>query len=543
MLFGAENYLIFTGTILAYAWFAMHLPINIDDVLHGQTVEWERLEFKQGWNPEAVLHTMCAFANDFHNLGGGYILIGVAENQGQPILPPAGLLASKLDAIQKEILEIGHRIQPHYHPVIAPYVVQQKHILVLWCPGGQTRPYKAPVSLAKGNREFAYFIRKGSATVKAKHEEEVELVSLAATVPFDDRIHHNASLNDLKLSLIQNFLREVGSDLLADSSTMDFAQLCRQMRIADGPVEMMHPLNVGLMFFNPAPQKFFPQTQIDVVQFPEGPGGDTFTEKTFAGPLDVILKDALTFLKNAVIEELVVKHGDRPEADRFFNVPYAALEEAVVNAVYHRSYEIREPIEVRVLPDEITVASYPGLDRSINIKELQTGRFATRRYRNRRIGEFLKELSLTEGRGTGIPKMLKALLVNGSPQPVFESDDDRTYFLVRLPLHPEFIKEARERKLLATGQVTGQVAGQVTGQVAVKVLQFCEQARKANEIQLLIGVKHRETFQDNYLKPLMAKGWLAMTIPDKPQSRLQRYQTTDEGKKWLQGATNRNPTS
>ena len=99
--------------------------------------------------------------------------------------------------------------------------------------------------------------------------------------------------------------------------------------------------------------------------------------------------------------------------------------------------------------------------------------------------------------------------------------------------------EVEERKHTATGQV----AGQVTGQVAAKVLQFCEQARKANEIQLLIGVKHRETFQDNYLKPIMAKGWLAMTIPDKPQSRLQRYQTTDEGKKWLQGATNRNPTS
>jgi ATP-dependent DNA helicase RecG len=412
------------------------------------------------------------------------------------VLPPAGLLASKLDAIQKEILEIGHRMQPHYHPVIAPDVVQQKHVLVLWCPGGQSRPYKAPVSLAKGNREFAYYIRKGSATVRARHQEEVELIS---------------------------------SDLLADSSTMDFAQVCRQMRIADGPAEAMHPLNVGLMFFNPAPQKFFPQTQIDVVQFPEGPGGDTFTEKTFAGPLDVILKDALTFLKNAVIEERVVKHGDRPEADRFFNVPYAALEEAVVNAVYHRSYEIREPIEVRVLPDEITVASYPGLDRSVNIKELQTGRFATRRYRNRRIGEFLKELSLTEGRGTGIPKMLKALRVNGSPKPVFESDNDRTFFLVRLPLHPEFIKEARGRKRLATGQVTGQVA--------VQILQFCEQPRKAGEIQSLVGVKHRQTFRENYLNALIGKGWLGRTIPDKPQSRLQSYQTTDEGKKWLQGAT------
>lgn len=63
-------------------------------------------------------------------------------------------------------------MQPHYHPVIAPYGVQQKHILVLWCPGGQTRPYKAPVSLAKGNREFAYFIRKGPATVRAKHEKK-----------------------------------------------------------------------------------------------------------------------------------------------------------------------------------------------------------------------------------------------------------------------------------------------------------------------------------------------------------------------------------
>jgi predicted HTH transcriptional regulator len=60
------------------------------------------LELKVGWNPEAILHTMCAFAN----LGSGYIFVGVAENQGQPLLPPAGLPASKLDAIQKEIFEI-----------------------------------------------------------------------------------------------------------------------------------------------------------------------------------------------------------------------------------------------------------------------------------------------------------------------------------------------------------------------------------------------------------------------------------------------------
>ena len=56
-----------------------------------------------------------------------------------------------------------------------------------------------------------------------------------------------------------------------------------------------------------------------------------------------------------------------------------------------------------------------------------------RRYRNRRIGEFLKELDLTEGRSTGIPKILREMAANGSPAPEFDSDEDRTYYLVRLP--------------------------------------------------------------------------------------------------------------
>lgn len=61
-------------------------PININDLLNGKLVEWERLEFKAGWNPEAVQHSICAFANDVHNLSGGYILIGVAQNHGRPVL-------------------------------------------------------------------------------------------------------------------------------------------------------------------------------------------------------------------------------------------------------------------------------------------------------------------------------------------------------------------------------------------------------------------------------------------------------------------------
>ena len=146
-----------------------------------------------------MLHALCAFANDFHNLGGGYIIIGVEEENGRPILPPAGLPVRQIDAIQKEIVELGYRMVPYYHPIIAPYEIAGKHILVLWAAGGQTRPYKAPVSLARGEREFFYYIRKGSVTLRAGRQDETELMSLAATVPFDDRMNQSATLDDLDL--------------------------------------------------------------------------------------------------------------------------------------------------------------------------------------------------------------------------------------------------------------------------------------------------------------------------------------------------------
>ena len=147
----------------------MALPVNINDLLHGKPVEWERLEFKEGWNPLDVLHTICAFANDFHNLGGGYIIVGMRESKGQPVLPPVGLNVAQIDDIQKEILNLGyHAIQPYYHPIVVPVELDGRHILVIWVLGGQSRPYKAKFSLNKDSKDFGYFIRKGSSTVRAK---------------------------------------------------------------------------------------------------------------------------------------------------------------------------------------------------------------------------------------------------------------------------------------------------------------------------------------------------------------------------------------
>src|SRR3569833_399586 len=106
----------------------MALPISIDSLLNGAIVEDERIECKSGWNPEATLHTICAFANDLHNWGGGYLLIGVAEANGRPQLPPIGIPVDQIDTIQKELLNLCHRIQPAYYPVVEPAVLDGKHI-------------------------------------------------------------------------------------------------------------------------------------------------------------------------------------------------------------------------------------------------------------------------------------------------------------------------------------------------------------------------------------------------------------------------------
>ncbi len=412
---------------------------------------------------------------------------------------------------------------PYYHPIIAPFEVNGRHILVLWAAGGQTRPYKAPVSLAKGKQEFAYYIRKGSVTVRAGHQDEIELMSLAATVPFDDRMNQRAALDDLDLGLIRvAYLKQIKSDLFRESAEMDFDLLCRQMNIVDGPDESVRPKNVGLMFFNDEPAQFFPQTQIDVVHFPEGPGANSFTEKTFKGPpLHIMLQDALSHIHSIVIEEKVIKHPDRPEADRFFNYPFPAIEEALCNAVYHRSYEIREPVEVRILPDSLTIGSFPGPDRSIRDQDMREFRFLSRRYRNRRVGEFLKELEMTEGRGTGIPKILREIKKNGSPEPIFHTDNDRTFFLVEFPVHPVFAEALKKKEAM---EVTPEVTPEVK-----RLLNVITGDHSRKELQEMLRLKNAEHFRKSYLLPAIKAGLVEMTRPDKPKSRLQKYRLTATG--------------
>lgn len=418
----------------------MGIPTNIKTLLSGNVVEWARIEFKETWDAQASLKTICAFANDIDNWGGGYIVIGVEDKAGKPT-SLKGVPTENIDTYLKDLLNKCKLIQPEYMPITEVIDYENKKFIVIWAPGGSVRPYSSPKIISNNNnKERVYWIRKMASTIAPTEEEKRDLYTLANNIPFDDRVNHEADITDLNITLIQSYLKEIDSSLYEASKTIKFEDLCKNMNIISHLPEYIKPKNVGLMFFSLEPTRFFPCAQIDVVQFPDGLGGDTIIEKTFTGPIHQQLREALGYIRNSVVQERVEKLPDVAEAKRFFNYPYIAIEEALANAVYHKGYDVREPIEVRVHPDRIEIVSHPGADRSISIDGLKNYRVFNRRYRNRRIGEFLKELRLTEGRNTGFGKIIRSLEKNGSPKPIFETDEERTSFAVTIFVHPSFNK-------------------------------------------------------------------------------------------------------
>lgn len=416
----------------------MSIPVNIDDLLNRRVVESTRIEFKSSWNPTPIIHSICAFANDIDNVGGGYIIIGVEEENGSPIFPIKGVKQEEIDGIMKELIGFCHCIEPLYNPVVEPVLFEDKYIIVIWVTGGYGRPYKASKDAFTDKARKLYYIRKFSSTIVASPEEEKQLFYVSSDIPFDDRANLAADVSDLDIGLLRQHLKEIGSSLYELSVKEDLLKIAKDMQLLSGPIENIKPLNVGILMFSEQPEKYFRYARIEVVDIPD-PTGTGMVEKVFTGPIQRQLKDALAYIKNYILKEAVIKESDKAQAVRIQNYPYAAVEELLSNAVYHRSYQINEPITVRITPESIAITSFPGFDRSISNEQIANYDITSPIYRNRRIGDFLKELHLIEGRNTGYPTALKALKANGSHYPTFTMDENRTFLTVTLPVHPYFL--------------------------------------------------------------------------------------------------------
>lgn len=565
----------------------MALPINIDDLLNKQKIESNRIEFKRGWNPDKIYHTICAFATDLDNAGGGYILVGVEQDDnGVAKRPVKGLPIEDIDNIMQDMVGYDAKITTSnlrsiaYNSRVSKEEVDGQYILVIWVPTGPNRPYCVPESVvAKGKSPLKYYIRSKASTIEARGETLDEVRTLADRTPFDERGNDAIKIEDISDILVYEHLKAVKSKLAGNFIGRPLMEVLDEMDLLIGPAENRSIKNVAAMMFSEHPEKFFPVTQVDVVIFPEGSveNPDLMIEvPKITGPVPRMIKETLSYLRTNVIRKQITKPSDDEKSNKIYNYPYQAFEEAVVNALYHRDYQEREPVEITIEPDHIDILSYAGPDRSISSEAIKAARkLKARRYRNRRLGDFLKELDLTEGRATGIPTIQKSLRDNGSSPAIIETDDDRTYFLMTIPCRDGFSSEV-VNTLSNVENYINDGLGHILGQHTVQVQEYINQCVITDKIQLVqileqlfVQVWNSSRTKDNaseiisdtidllcmlhegplsanelsnrldyastkdlkrkMISPLIELDYITMTNPDKPTSAKQAYKLTEKG--------------
>lgn len=489
----------------------LHLPI--EKIIDGETVESQRLDYKTGWNPDDILHTIVAFATDFHNEGGGYLIIGIEEKDGIPVRPVKGLIKNKIDGYQKQYLNLINRIYPAYTPSIFVEQIDDKYVIVIKCHQGEARPYDCPVSLSKLKTERAVYIRKGSNTVKVKSQSDKSRVEdLRNNIPFDERRCHSAGIDDIEINLIIEYLKNISSPLLEDNElTNDKYKLLECLELTCHPKESYAIKNAAILMFCPEPHIFFKPAKVDIVRF-IGSGSKEFIEKEIVGPIYKIIEGSLRYFKTEIIHFITEKSDVRGFSIRYRNYPYIAIREVISNALYHQGYQQHRNVEIQIHGDRIEVLSYPGPLPPITNSDLLDGRVSARDYRNVKIGELLKDYGLTEKRATGIPTIRRSLSDNGSPPPQFEMDDnDRTYFKAVLHVHPKFLSNNET-----------EVVTDILDDKKQVILEFC-----LDNSEKLVSIKRNIEYEDIevIIQNLIDEGLLV--------KKRGRYQTTDNGKNKL----------
>ena len=107
-----------------------------------------------------------------------------------------------------------------------------------------------------------------------------------------------------------------------------------------------------------------------------------------------------------------------------------------------------------------------NIDDLVNHRKVESARIEYKEgshYRNRRIGDFLKELDLVEGRNTGVPVIVNVMRENGSPMPIFSSPENRDWLSVTLPVNPHFCEMTCEMESPISQRIAPEIGPKTAG--------------------------------------------------------------------------------
>jgi len=200
-----------------------------------------------------------------------------------------------------------------------------------------------------------------------------------------------------------------------------------------------------------------------------------------------------------------------------------AIREAVVNAIVHNNYSNGSCPKFEFFSDRLEITSAGGLPYGLRKEDFFDGHSAPR---NKEIMRVFRDLEIVEQLGSGIPRIIDAY----GKECIQLSNN---FFRLVFPYAEGLIKTPDDlRQMEYEGVNTPQVAPQVTPQVTPqvkKLLKNLSGEMMREELQALMELKDRKSFSELYLKPALEAGLIEMTIPDKPNSRLQKYRLTEKG--------------
>lgn len=457
--------------------------------------EKQHIELKKasGGTPSRLYDTLSSFSNQ---TGGGIIIFGIDEEAGYKV---AGVYDAQ--DLQKKVVEQSLQMEPVVRPLCTVASVDGK--VVVSAEISECDMYDKPCFYKGAGRLRGSYIRVGESD---QPMTEYEIYSYEA---FKRRIHDElrtiarASMANLRKTDVS----EYHIKLLRQKANLVNLTESRILE-TQGIMQQGSPTIAGILLFGEYPQEFFPQLSVTamVVQGKEigdlGKDMERFVDnKRIEGTLSQMLEGTLAFVRrNMKVKTIVTEAGTRDDKPEY---PIKAVREIILNALVHRDYSVhteRSPIRLVMYEDRLELENPGGLYGRITVDDL--GKVAADT-RNPYIAGTLEILMDTENRFSGIPTVRAELQKANMPAPVFINR--RGIFKVVF---------FNKRDVAAAG-----------GDLEQEILHFCTSPRTREELAARFGFDAPSYFVKNYIHPLIAAGKIAMTIPEKPKSKFQKYRS------------------
>lgn len=467
-----------------------------------QRAETQTLECKAAHVdcPKRLYDTLSSFSNQD---SGGVLLFGVDEKAGSQVVG-----VYDVQDLQKRVTEQCNQMEP---PVRAVFTIAEwdgRWLCSAEIPAIDLS--ERPCYYRGAGRSSGSFLRVGDADL---HMTDYELYSYEAFrrhLHDDERPVPRATLSMLDADKLERYILQRRAD------RPGFAQLSREQTLEllnithDGAVTL-----AAVMDFCLYPQGYFPQLGITAIVVPGTQIGDTdvdaarFTDnKRIEGTIDAMVEEAVAFCRRNMKVRTIIDPETGVRHDRT-EYPIEAIREAVLNAVIHRDYSIHTegtPIQLDFFTDRLEIHSPGSLYGRMTVEQLGIARPDLR---NPTLAVMAEALTGAENRYSGIPTIRRAMSDYGLPAPVFENR--RNEFVVTLYNQAPAVTEPVPAR---SGKVP-----------AADLLVFCKAPRSRQEIAQFLGVKTVFYAMSHYVQPLLQSGQLAMTLPESPKSRKQRFYT------------------